>query len=123
MESIEDSKEFYHEAEIEPLSWESDYIDPDYGATCIKLSYEEYIAPVEPIEPVDPEPTEPSTPDPVTPPSGGETGKTDQEPTDPPKMEPSDTENPSSGENEGNKDTEIPPTTDTGEDKDRKSVV
>lgn len=98
MESIEDSKEFYHEAEIEPLSWESDYIDPDYGATCIKLSYEEYIAPVEPTEPVDPEPTEPSTPDPVTPPSGGETGKTDQEPTDPPKVEPSGTENPSSGE-------------------------
>lgn len=122
MESIEDSKEFYHEAEIEPLSWESDYIDPDYGATCIKLSYEEYIAPVEPIEPVDPEPTEPSTPDPVTPPSGGETGKTDQEPTDPPKMEPSDTENPSSGENEGNKDTEIPPTTDTGEDKKDNSI-
>lgn len=27
MESIEDSKEFYHEAGIEPLSWESDYID------------------------------------------------------------------------------------------------
>ena len=122
MESIEDSKEFYHEAEIEPLSWESDYIDPDYGATCIKLSYEEYIAPVEPIEPVDPEPTEPSTPDPVTPPSGGETGKTDQEPTDLPKMEPSDTENPSSGENEGNKDTEIPPTTDTGEDKKDNSI-
>lgn len=122
MESIEDSKEFYHEAEIEPLSWESDYIDPDYGATCIKLSYEEYIAPVEPIEPVDPEPTEPSTPDPVTPPSGGETGKTDQEPTDPPKVEPSDTENPSSGENEGNKDTEIPPTTDTGEDKKDNSI-
>lgn len=122
MESIEDSKEFYHEAEIEPLSWESDYIDPDYGATCIKLSYEEYIAPVEPIEPVDPEPTEPSTPDPVTPPSGGETGKTDQEPTDPPKMEPSDTENSSSGENEGNKDTEIPPTTDTGEDKKDNSI-
>lgn len=122
MESIEDSKEFYHEAEIEPLSWESDYIDPDYGATCIKLSYEEYIAPVEPIEPVDPEPTEPSTPDPVTPPSGGETGKTDQEPTDQPKMEPSDTENPSSGENEGNKDTEIPPTTDTGEDKKDNSI-
>ena len=122
MESIEDSKEFYHEAGIEPLSWESDYIDPDYGATCIKLSYEEYIAPVEPIEPVDPEPTEPSTPDPVTPPSGGETGKTDQEPTDPPKMEPSDTENPSSGENEGNKDTEIPPTTDTGEDKKDNSI-
>ena len=119
MESIEDSKEFYHEAEIEPLSWESDYIDLDYGATCIKLSYEEYIAPV---EPVDPEPTEPSTPDPVTPPSGGETGKTDQEPTDPPKMEPSDTENPSSGENEGNKDTEIPPTTDTGEDKKDNSI-
>lgn len=122
MESIEDSKEFYHEAGIEPLSWESDYIDPDYGATCIKLSYEEYIAPVEPIEPVDPEPTEPSTPDPVTPPSGEETGKTDQEPTDPPKVEPSDTENPSSGENEGNKDTEIPPTTDTGEDKKDNSI-
>lgn len=122
MESIEDSKEFYHEAGIEPLSWESDYIDPDYGATCIKLSYEEYIAPVEPIEPLDPEPTEPSTPDPVTPPSGGETGKTDQEPTDPPKVEPSDTENPSSGENEGNKDTEIPPTTDTGEDKKDNSI-
>lgn len=122
MESIEDSKEFYHEAGIEPLSWESDYIDPDYGATCIKLSYEEYIAPVEPIEPVDPEPTEPSTPDPVMPPSGGETGKTDQEPTDPPKVEPSDTENPSSGENEGNKDTEIPPTTDTGEDKKDNSI-
>ncbi|WP_195230402.1 right-handed parallel beta-helix repeat-containing protein [Coprococcus comes] len=122
MESIEDSKEFYHEAEIEPLSWESDYIDPDYGATCIKLSYEEYIAPVEPTEPVDPEPTEPSTPDPVTPPSGGETGKTDQEPTDPLKVEPSDTENPSSGENEGNKDTEIPSTTDTGEDKKDNSV-
>lgn len=122
MESIEDSKEFYHEAGIEPLSWESDYIDPDYGATCIKLSYEEYIAPVEPIEPVDPEPTEPSTPDPVTPPSGGKTGKTDQEPTDPPKVEPSDTENPSSGENEGNKDTEIPPTTDTGEDKKDNSI-
>ena len=122
MESIEDSKEFYHEAGIEPLSWESDYVDPDYGATCIKLSYEEYIAPVEPTEPVDPEPTEPSTPDPVTPPSGGETGKTDQEPTDPPKVEPSDTENPSSGENEGNKDTEIPPTTDTGEDKKDNSI-
>lgn len=55
MESIEDSKEFYHMAGIEPLSWESDYIDPDYGATCIKLSYEKYIAPVEPTEPVDPE--------------------------------------------------------------------
>ena len=122
MESIEDSKEFYHEAGIEPLSWESDYGDPDYGATCIKLSYEEYIAPVEPTDPVDPEPTEPSTPDPVTPPSGGETGKTDQEPTDPPKVEPSDTENPSSGENEGNKDTEIPPTTDTGEDKKDNSI-
>ena len=75
-----------------------------------------------PTEPVDPEPTEPSTPDPVTPPSGGETGKTDQEPTDPPKVEPSDTENPSSGENEGNKDTEIPPTTDTGEDKKDNSI-
>lgn len=61
----------------------------------------------EPTEPVDPEPTEPSTPDPVTPPSGGETGKTDQESTDPPKVEPSDTENPSSGENEGNKDNSI----------------
>lgn len=76
----------------------------------------------DPIEPVDPEPTEPSTPDPVTPPSGGETGKTDQEPTDPPKVEPSDTEKPSSGENEGNKDTEIPPTTDTGEDKKDNSI-
>lgn len=64
MESIEDSKEFYHEAGIEPLSWESDYIDPDYGATCIKLSYEEYI---EPTEPVDPDPSEPSTPDPTDP--------------------------------------------------------
>lgn len=85
MESIEDSKEFYHEAGIEPLSWESDYIDPDYGATCIKLSYEEYI---EPTEPVDPEPTEPSTPDPVTPPSGGDEGKTDPEPTDPKPTEP-----------------------------------
>lgn len=70
MESIEDSKEFYHEAEIEPLSWESDYIDPDYGATCIKLSYEEYIAPTEPTdpaptdpEPTDPNPTEPDKPD------------------------------------------------------------
>lgn len=122
MESIENSKEFYHKAGIEPLSWESDYIDPDYGATCIKLSFEEYIATVEPTEPVDPEPTEPSTPDPVTPPSGGETGKTDQEPTDPPKVEPSDTEKPSSGENEGNKDTEIPPTTDTGEDKKDNSI-
>lgn len=61
----------------------------------------------DPTEPVDPEPSEPSTPDPVTPPSGGETGKTDQEPTDPPKVEPSDTENPSSGENEGNKDNSI----------------
>lgn len=76
----------------------------------------------DPIEPVDPEPTEPSTPDPVTPQSGGETGKTDQEPTDPPKVEPSDTEKPSSGENEGNKDTEIPPTTDTGEDKKDNSI-
>lgn len=37
-------------------------------------------------------------------------------------MEPSDTENPSSGENEGNKDTEIPPTTDTGEDKKDNSI-
>ncbi len=76
MESIEDSKEFYHEAGIEPLSWESDYVDPDYGATCIKLSYEEYIAPVEPTdpekpdtgdssdpEPTDPKPTEPDKPD------------------------------------------------------------
>ena len=96
MESIEDSKEFYHEAgRIEPLSWESDYIDPDYGATCIKLSYEEYIAPVEPTEPVDPEPTEPSTPDPtdpVTPPSGGDEGKTDPEPTDPTPTDPNPTE-------------------------------
>lgn len=58
-------------------------------------------------KPTKPEPTEPSTPDPVTPPSGGETGKTDQESTDPPKVEPSDTENPSSGENEGNKDNSI----------------
>lgn len=67
MESIEDSKEFYHEAGIEPLSWESDYIDPDYGATCIKLSYEEYIEPTEPVdpdpEPTDPKPTEPDKPD------------------------------------------------------------
>ena len=73
-------------------------------------------------KPTTPDPSEPSTPDPVTPPSGGETGKTDQEPTDPPKVEPSDTENPSSGENEGNKDTEIPPTTDTGEDKKDNSI-
>lgn len=96
MESIEDSKEFYHEAGIEPLSWESDYIDPDYGATCIKLSYEEYI---EPTEPVDPDPSEPSTPDPtdpVTPPSGGDEGKTDPEPTDPKPTEPdTDTTEPS----------------------------
>lgn len=94
MESIEDSKEFYHEAGIEPLSWESDYIDPDYGATCIKLSYEEYI---EPTEPVDPDPSEPSTPDPtdpVTPPSGGDEGKTDPEPTDPTPTEPTDPEKP-----------------------------
>lgn len=76
MESIEDSKEFYHMAGIEPLSWESDYIDPDYGATCIKLSYEEYIAPVEPTEPVDPEPTEPPTedPKPSTPSNADQTG-------------------------------------------------
>lgn len=73
-------------------------------------------------KPTKPDPSEPSTPYPVTPPSGGETGKTDQEPTDPPKVEPSDTENPSSGENEGNKDTEIPPTTDTGEDKKDNSI-
>lgn len=92
MESIEDSKEFYHMAGIEPLSWESDYIDPDYGATCIKLSYEEYIAPVEPTEPVDPEPTEPPTPDPVTPPSGGDEGKTDPEPTDPAPTDPEPTD-------------------------------
>lgn len=87
MESIEDSKEFYHEAEIEPLSWESDYIDPDYGATCIKLSYEEYI---EPTEPVDPDPSEPSTPDPtdpVTPPSGGDEGKTDNSRSESSRME------------------------------------
>lgn len=94
MESIEDSKEFYHEAGIEPLSWESDYIDPDYGATCIKLSYEEYI---EPTEPVDPDPSEPSTPDPtdpVTPPSGGDEGKTDPEPTDPEKPDTGDSSDP-----------------------------
>lgn len=73
MESIEDSKEFYHEAGIEPLSWGSDYIDPDYGATCIKLSYEEYI---EPTEPVDPDPSEPSTedPKPSTPSNADQTG-------------------------------------------------
>ena len=101
MESIEDSKEFYHEAGIEPLSWESDYIDPDYGATCIKLSYEEYIAPVEPTDPVDPEPSEPSTPDPtdpVTPPSGGDEGKTDTEPTDPTPTEPTDPVDPEPSE-------------------------
>ena len=91
MESIEDSKEFYHEAGIEPLSWESDYIDPDYGATCIKLSYEEYI---EPTEPVDPDPSEPSTPDPTptepTDPEKPDTGdSSDPEPTDPKPTEPS----------------------------------
>ena len=115
MESIEDSKEFYHEAEIEPLSWESDYIDPDYGATCIKLSYEEYIAPVEPTEPVDPEPTEPSTPDPVTPPSGGDEGKTDPEPTDPTPTEPTDPaptdpEKPDTGDSSDPEPTDPKPT-------------
>ena len=115
MESIEDSKEFYHEAGIEPLSWESDYIDPDYGATCIKLSYEEYIAPIEPTEPVDPEPTEPSTPDPVTPPSGGDDGKTDPEPTDPTPTEPTDPaptdpENPDTGDSSDPEPTDPKPT-------------
>ena len=113
MESIEDSKEFYHEAGIEPLSWESDYIDPDYGATCIKLSYEEYIAPVEPTEPVDPEPTEPSTPDPtdpVTPPSGGDEGKTDPEPTDPTPTEPTDPEKPDTGDSSDPEPTDPKPT-------------
>lgn len=110
MESIEDSKEFYHEAGIEPLSWESDYIDPDYGATCIKLSYEEYI---EPTEPVDPDPSEPSTPDPtdpVTPPSGGDEGKTDPEPTDPTPTEPTDPEKPDTGDSSDPEPTDPKPT-------------
>lgn len=88
LDSLEDMKTIYHEAGLEPVSWESDYTDENYGATCLKLIYEEYIAPIEPSEPapIEPEETEPTTPpeeteEPTTP------SEEDTEPTEPDETE------------------------------------
>lgn len=58
MQSIEDVAEAYHAEGLEPISWESDYTDLDYGSTCLKLNYEAYVPPVEPEDPSEEEPSQ-----------------------------------------------------------------
>lgn len=108
MQSIEEMAEAYHTEGLEPISWESDYTDPDYGGTCLKLTYEAYIPPVEPTvpEPTDPitppeETEEPSTPEPEEPTTPSEE---DTEPT-----EPEETESPQEPDNEEDPSTPATP--------------
>lgn len=96
MDSLEELVDLYHNAGIEPLSWESDYTDVDYGGTCLKLSYEDYIAPTEPETP-------PNSGDEEKEPSIGD----DTEDTEPPS-EGGDEKDPTGG-NEGG-DNEDPST-------------
>lgn len=103
--TIEDMADLYHEEGLEPLSWESDYTDPDYGATCLKLSYEEYVPPVDPPTPTEPEPT----PDPTDPPSP--TDPTPTEPVDPEPTDPTPTDPPQPTDPEPTPTPTDPPTT------------
>jgi hypothetical protein len=101
IDSIEDMKSIFHEAGIEPLSWESDYEDLNYGGTCLRLNYETYVSPTT-------DTTEPSSPDT---PSEGE----DQEPVDPSPTEPSTEETQPSSTDEPTEPQE-PSGADTGDD-------
>lgn len=141
LEDIENMKALYNEAGIEPISWESDYTDLDYGGTCLKLNYEAYVSPVEPEEPseeepsqstepdeeeTDPEPTDPVTPPEETDPSTGEDEETDppstggdekEDPTTTPSEEdPTETQEPEGTEKP--EDEDKPPTTATPSDAD-----
>lgn len=124
MDSLEELVDLYHNAGIEPLSWESDYTDVDYGGTCLKLSYEAYIAPTEPETPPnsgdekdptggneggDNEDPSTSTPEDPTIPDEGEQTPTEPAQPDSPQ-EPEDTEpttpsTPSDAESTGGGDT------------------
>lgn len=104
--SIEEMKEAYHAEGLEPVSWESDYTDVDYGGTCLKLSYEAYTAPTDPT-PTEPE-TSPSDGDEEKEPSTGD----NTEETEPPS-EGGDEKEPTGG-NEGGDNEE--PSISTPED-------
>ena len=105
LEDIENMKALYNEAGIEPISWESDYTDLDYGGTCLKLNYEAYVPSVEPEDPSEDEPSQPTEPDeeemkpeptdPVTPPE-----ETEEEETQPSTGEDEETDPPSTGGHE-----------------------
>ncbi len=99
--SIEEMKEAYHAEGLEPVSWESDYTDVDYGGTCLKLSYEAYTAPTDPT-PTEPE-TSPSDGDEEKEPSTGDnTGDTEPDsPQEPEDTEPITPSTPSGAENTG----------------------
>lgn len=111
MQSIEEMAAAYHTEGLEPIRWESDYTDPDYGGTCLKLIYEAYI-PL--VDPTDPEPTDPITPpeeteEPSTPEPEEPTTPSEEEPT-----EPEETESPQEPDNE-----EDPSTPDAPSDTDQ----
>lgn len=139
MQSIEEMAEAYHVEGLEPISWESDYTDLDYGGTCLKLNYEAYVPPVEPEDPseedpsqptkpeeTDPEPTDPVTPPEETDPSTGEDGETDPpstggDETEDPTTTPSEEDPTEPQEPEGTEkpeDEDKPPTTATPSDAD-----
>lgn len=107
LESVEDMAELFHNEGLEPLSWDNDYTDLDYGATALKLSYTTYEAPTEP------EPTDP--PDTEVPDEGNNTGGEDDG-TTPPDPDTGDTEEPTTPD--GGEEPTDPPTTppDEGED-------
>lgn len=104
LEDVESVKDLYNEAGIEPIRWESDYTDLDYGGTCLKLNYEAYVPPVEPEDPSEEEPSQSTEPD---------EEETDPEPTEP-VTPPEETEPPLTGGDE----TEEPTTPSEGETQD-----
>lgn len=95
IQTIEEMAEVYHEKGLEPLSWESDYEDLDYGGTCLKLTYEAY---------TDPTPT---------PPSEEDTGEDIVDPIIPPNEEENDQE--IQDPNEGSDQEETPPNVEENE--------
>lgn len=119
IQSIEEMAAAYHAEGLEPISWESDYTDPDYGGTCLKLIYEAYIPPVVPSQPISPEPTEQETPpssgddvEEIDPSTGDNVG--DTEPPSEDEQEPSGGNNgdpsvstPSDADQTGGENTEI----------------
>lgn len=121
IQTIEEMAEVYHEKGLEPLSWESDYEDLDYGGTCLKLAYEAYTAPTPTPDPDDGGDTGEDTgnddtsgedPDPTTPSEGEDTGdeSTDTEdPNTPPSEDNTDQEEGDTGSTE---DTDPPSSSD-----------